>query len=199
VPGAYDRDAAGRRGDNAPFAMKSVVADPAAYDWEDDAPIRRPFVETYGMHVRGFTRHPSSGVAAAKRGTYAGAIQKIPSLKDLGITAVELLPVFQFDPHDAPPGRVNYWGCHGGEPARRVPLSRDGERVLGAADLRTTAGAGGQSRLAPRRGHRARLAGRHRSLGRRAGRCDHRYFVQPRSIAVLAVGLQTTTERQPCQ
>jgi glycogen operon protein len=45
-----------------------------------------------------------------KSGTYAGLIEKIPYLKDLGITAVELLPVFQFDPQDAPEGRVNYWG-----------------------------------------------------------------------------------------
>ena len=52
----------------------------------------------------GFTRHPNSGVAAEKRGTYAGLIEKIPYLEDLGITAVELLPVFQFDADDAPPG-----------------------------------------------------------------------------------------------
>ena len=112
VPDAYDRAAATRRGDNAAFAMKSVVADPGGYDWEDDAPIRRRFVETviYEMHVRGFTRHPSSGVGTAKRGTYAGLIEKIPYLQALGITAVELLPVFQFDPQDAPAGRVNYWG-----------------------------------------------------------------------------------------
>ena len=62
------------------------------------------------MHVRGFTRHPSSGVSARARGTFAGLIEKIPYLRDLGITAVELLPVFQFDPQDAPRGRVNYWG-----------------------------------------------------------------------------------------
>jgi glycogen operon protein len=49
-------------------------------------------------------------VASAKSGTYAGLIEKIPYLEDLGITAVELLPVFQFDPQDAPQGRVNYWG-----------------------------------------------------------------------------------------
>ena len=46
----------------------------------------------------------------AKRGTYAGLIEKIPYLQELGITAVELLPVFQFDAQDCPPGRVNYWG-----------------------------------------------------------------------------------------
>ncbi len=112
VPGSYDRKAASRPGDNAAVAMKSVVADPDRYDWEGDLPLKRPFVETviYEMHVRGFTFHPSSGVASGKRGTYAGLIEKIPYLKDLGVTAVELLPVFQFDPQDAPEGRVNYWG-----------------------------------------------------------------------------------------
>jgi glycogen operon protein len=111
VPPTYDRDAAKRPGDTAATAMKSVVADPSRYDWEGDVPLRRPYVETviYELHVRGFTRHPSSGVAAHKRGTYAGLIEKIPYLKDLGVTAVELLPVFQFDPSDAPT-RVNYWG-----------------------------------------------------------------------------------------
>ena len=59
----------------------------------------------YEMHVRGFTRHPSSGVAPARRGTYAGLVEKIPYLQDLGITAVELLPVFQFDPQHAPERR----------------------------------------------------------------------------------------------
>jgi isoamylase len=62
------------------------------------------------MHVRGFTYHPSSGLADNLRGTYAGLIQKIPYLKQLGVTAVELMPVFQFDPHDCPPGKTNYWG-----------------------------------------------------------------------------------------
>jgi glycogen operon protein len=62
------------------------------------------------MHVAGFTRHPSSGVAPVNRGTYLGLIEKIPYLQELGITAVELLPVFQFDPQDAPPGLTNYWG-----------------------------------------------------------------------------------------
>ncbi len=93
-------------------AMKSVVADPHAFDWEGDQPLQRPGRETviYELHVRGFTAHPSSGVAAAKAGTYLGLIDKIPYLQELGVTAVELLPVFQFDPQDAPPGTVNYWG-----------------------------------------------------------------------------------------
>jgi isoamylase len=112
VPADYNRGAASRPGDNAAVAMKSVVADPGRYDWEGDLPLKRPFAEAviYELHVRGFTRHPSSGVAAVNRGTYAGLIEKIPYLKDLGVTAVELLPVFQFDPQDAPAGRVNYWG-----------------------------------------------------------------------------------------
>jgi glycogen operon protein len=112
VPKNYDRDAARREGDNTSTAMKSVVIDPHAYDWEGDAPLRHPSSRTiiYEMHVRGFTKHPSSGVAENIRGTFAGLIEKIPYLQDLGITAVELLPVFQFDAHDCPPRLVNYWG-----------------------------------------------------------------------------------------
>ena len=72
--------------------MKSIVVDPDQFDWEGDAPLHRPWSRTiiYEMHVGGFTRHPSSGLTADKRGTYAGLIEKIPYLQDLGITAVEL-------------------------------------------------------------------------------------------------------------
>ncbi|MCP9927682.1 glycogen-debranching protein [Cyanobium sp. CH-040] len=93
-------------------SMKSVVADLAAFDWEGDRPLQRPRRETviYELHVRGFTRHPSSEVAADRAGTYLGLIEKIPYLQELGVTAVELLPVQQFDPLDAPAGRRNYWG-----------------------------------------------------------------------------------------
>jgi isoamylase len=112
VPKNYSREAARREGDNTATAMKSVVTDPHAYDWEGDVPLKRPWSRTiiYEMHVRGFTAHPSSGLAESKRGTYAGLVEKIPYLQQLGITAVELLPVFQFDPQDATPGRTNYWG-----------------------------------------------------------------------------------------
>jgi isoamylase len=133
VPDGYSRTAASRPGDNTAAAMKSVVADAHRYDWEGDRPLRRPFGETiiYELHVRGFTRHPSSGVAAARRGTFAGLVEKIPYLEDLGITAVELLPVFQFDPQDAPAGRVNYWGYqpvsffapHAAYSSRKAPLA----------------------------------------------------------------------------
>jgi glycogen operon protein len=112
VPKRYDGEAGARPGDNTPFAMKSVVADLSTYDWEGDTPLYRPFNKTiiYEMHVRGFTQHPSSGLSPHVRGTYAGLIEKIPYLKELGITAVELLPVFQFDPQEAPLGLTNYWG-----------------------------------------------------------------------------------------
>jgi len=112
VPESYSRERAREPGDNCSTAMKSVVADPSAYDWEGDVPPRHPFARTiiYELHVKGFTRHPSSGVSEKLRGTYAGLIEKIPYLQDLGITAVELLPVYQFDAHDAPPGFLNYWG-----------------------------------------------------------------------------------------
>ena len=107
IPNQYRRDGA-----NTGAAMKSIVADPGSYDWEGDRPLQRPFVQTiiYELHVRGFTRHPSSGVAARQAGTYAGLVEKIPYLVDLGITAVELMPVFQFDASDAPADRSNYWG-----------------------------------------------------------------------------------------
>jgi glycogen operon protein len=112
VPKKYSRDAARQAGDNAATAMKSVVVDVHTYDWEGDTPLQRPSSRTivYEMHVRGFTRDPSSGVEEKRRGTFAGLIEKIPYLQQLGITAVELMPVFQFDPQDAPPGRINYWG-----------------------------------------------------------------------------------------
>jgi isoamylase len=132
VPEKYDHRAGSRPGDNTSVAMKSVVVDPRTYDWEGDVPLRQPFSRTviYEMHSAGFTRHPSSGVAVEKRGTYAGLIEKIPYLQDLGVTAAELLPVFQFDEQDCPEGLVNYWGyCpvsffapHHAYSSRRDPL-----------------------------------------------------------------------------
>jgi glycogen operon protein len=128
----YSRAAAESAGDNTASAMKSVVVDPRSYDWEGDLPLRRPSSRTviYEVHVRGFTANPNSGVRAEKRGTYAGFVEKIPYMQDLGITAVELLPIFQFDPYDCPPGRVNYWGYapvsffapHQGYSSRQDPL-----------------------------------------------------------------------------
>ena len=108
----YSRAAASVPGDNTSTSMKSAVADLSLFDWEDDKPINRLFRDTviYEMHVAGFTRDPSSGVVASKRGTYLGVIEQIPYLQLLGVTAVELLPVYQFDASDAPAGLINYWG-----------------------------------------------------------------------------------------
>ena len=68
VPENYDRNAASNPGDNTAMAMKSVVTDLRAYDWEGDRPLGRPLNQTviYEMHVAGFTRHPNSGVPAQK-------------------------------------------------------------------------------------------------------------------------------------
>jgi glycogen operon protein len=133
VPAGYSRAAAARPGANHAQACKSVVADAGSYAWEGDRPLRRPFAQTviYEMHVRGFTRHASSGVAADRRGTFLGLVEKIPHLVDLGVTAVELMPVFQFDPLDAPAGLTNYWGYspisffapHGGYAVAPGPLA----------------------------------------------------------------------------
>ena len=75
------------------------------FDWGDDQPLNIPLVDSiiYEAHVRSFTQHPSSAVE--HRGTYAGLIEKIPYLKRLGVTAVELLPVNEFEESDT--NRVN--------------------------------------------------------------------------------------------
>jgi len=150
IPHHYNRDAAAWPGANTSVAMKSVVADTSNYDWEGDTPLRRSFENTviYEMHVRGFTRHPSSGMSDQKRGTYAALIEKIPYLQDLGVTAVELLPVFQFDEQEAPAGLKNYWGYnpisffvpHCGYSSQQHPLSvldefRDMVKALHSADI----------------------------------------------------------------
>ena len=108
----YSRTAASRLGDNCSQAYKGVVVDTNPYDWTGDRFPRTPYSKSiiYELHVGGFTSHPNSGVTEAKKGTYAGLIEKIPYLKQLGITAVELLPIHQFDAQDARPGLENYWG-----------------------------------------------------------------------------------------
>jgi isoamylase len=96
--------AAPRRGGGA--ATRSTVRRSLffrrAFDWQEDAPPLTPFEESiiYEVHVRGFTCHPSSGVA--QPGTFAGLVEKIPYLKELGVTAVELLPIHEFDECDCP-------------------------------------------------------------------------------------------------
>ena len=113
VTDGYDREAAKKlHFENIGCCMKSVVVDTSSFDWSGDRPLMIPHSKSiiYELHVGGFTKNPNSGVQQDKRGTYAGLIQKIPYLKELGITAVELMPVQQFDDQQAPKGLTNYWG-----------------------------------------------------------------------------------------
>ncbi len=110
----WNRKAACKPGDNGLSAMRCVVVD-ERYDWEGDMPLRisSEKVIIYELHVGGFTRHPSAKVKHP--GTFAGLIEKIPYLQQLGITHVELLPIMAFDEQDVPPntaklGLKNYWG-----------------------------------------------------------------------------------------
>jgi isoamylase len=77
-----------------------------AFDWSGDlSPRPESDAIIYELHVRGFTKNPNSGVDPSRAGTYAGMAEKIPYLKELGITVVELMPIFQRDPHEG-----DYWG-----------------------------------------------------------------------------------------
>ncbi|MCO6411233.1 MAG: glycogen debranching enzyme, partial [Thiogranum sp.] len=106
-PPAFDRLAAARPGSNAGNAPLGVLTgDSERFDWQGDhRPRHEADTFIYELHVGGFTRNPNSGVRDAARGTFAGLTEKIPYLKDLGVTVVELMPVFQYDPSDG-----NYWG-----------------------------------------------------------------------------------------
>jgi glycogen operon protein len=106
-PAGHDRGAAARAGSNAGQAPLGVICpDKDPFDWMDTSRPRHGHdTIIYEMHVKGFTARDNSGVPAGKRGTYAGVIERIPHLKDLGITVVELLPVHQYDPQEG-----NYWG-----------------------------------------------------------------------------------------
>lgn len=112
IPEKYNRKEHSKFGKGGLASMKNVIVDLSNYDWDGDTHPRTPFSRTviYEMHVGGFTKNPNSGLPPEKRGTFAGLIEKIPYLKELGITAVELLPIFQFDKQDAPDGLINYWG-----------------------------------------------------------------------------------------
>lgn len=116
-PDSPQRDLSFSMEDNSATALKSVVIDCSDFDWEGDEPINRRCHNSiiYELHVRGFTKHPSSGVA--RSGTFLGLIEKIPYLQNLGITAVELMPIHVFDVNDIPfvnpftgEPLKNYWG-----------------------------------------------------------------------------------------
>jgi isoamylase len=106
-PPGFDRNLAMREGSNAGRAPLGVLFDHRpTFDWSGD---RSPYHESdaviYELHVRGFTKNPNSGVDRSRAGTYAGLVEKIPYLKELGVTIVELMPVFQRDPQEG-----DYWG-----------------------------------------------------------------------------------------
>jgi len=95
--------------------LGSIIDDD--FDWQGDRPLERPMRDTiiYELHVRGFTRHQSSRVRQA--GSYLGLVEKIPYLQELGINAVELMPINEFDENDNPNSNPhsgqrlkNYWG-----------------------------------------------------------------------------------------
>jgi glycogen operon protein len=150
----WERGAACRPGDNVAESMRAAIVDTSGYDWEGDEPLRRPMHETviYEVHVGGFTRSPSSGVRDP--GTFSALVEKIPYLTSLGVTAVELLPVFQFDPQELdrelPDGSrlSNYWGysplalfaphdgyCVSSDPADHVREFRDMVKTLHRAGI----------------------------------------------------------------
>ncbi|MBI5740795.1 MAG: glycogen debranching protein GlgX [Nitrospirae bacterium] len=97
--------------DNTAIVPKSIVTDDG-FDWQGDCPLCLPFEKTiiYEVHLKGFTAHASSGVK--NPGTYPGFVEKIPYLRDLGINAVEFLPLQEFyiDDFLLDKGLTNYWG-----------------------------------------------------------------------------------------
>lgn len=101
----WNRVNACNQDDNIATSMKGCVLDVSGYDWEGIEKPGIPIKETiiYEMHVKGFTHSTTSGVQNA--GTFSGIIEKIPHLKSLGINAIELMPVMQFDENEP-----NYWG-----------------------------------------------------------------------------------------
>jgi isoamylase len=106
-PPGFDRNLALREGSNAGCAPLGVLTDHrSTFDWSG---IRPPYHESdaviYELHVKGFTKSSNSGVDPSRAGTYAGLVEKIPYLKELGVTIVELMPVFQRDPQEG-----DYWG-----------------------------------------------------------------------------------------
>ncbi len=106
-PQGFDRTAALGPDSNAGKAPLGLLCEgDCDFDWADDPrPRHDSDLIIYEMHVRGFTANPNSGIGAEKRGTFSGVIEKIPYLRELGVTAVELMPVFQFDATEP-----NYWG-----------------------------------------------------------------------------------------
>src|SRR5579862_6971231 len=107
-PPGYSRDDSAGPGSNAGRGpLGEIATTGGAFDWgTDNHPSHTHDTVIYEMHIRGLTKRENSGVSDAGRGTFAGVVEKIPYLRELGVTVVELLPVHQFDPEDG----GNYWG-----------------------------------------------------------------------------------------
>jgi len=115
-PPGFDRNLAMREGSNAGGAPLGVLIDHhSSYDWSG---VRPPHHESdtviYELHVKGFTKNANSGVDPSRAGTFAGLVEKIPYLKELGVTVVELMPVFQRDPQEG-----DYWALEASTWPRR--------------------------------------------------------------------------------
>jgi isoamylase len=106
-PPGFDRQAAMREGSNAGKAALGVFAlHKEEFNWGADQAIHHESdAIIYELHVKGFTKNPNSGVNTPRAGTFAGLVEKIPYLKELGVTVVELMPIFQRDPQES-----DYWG-----------------------------------------------------------------------------------------
>ncbi len=108
----YKRKSANGDSDNIHSCLKGVVCERNLFDFNAHPRPRHKWEESviYELHLEGFTRNKDSKIESDKKGTFHGLIEKIPYLKDIGITAIELLPIFSFDPTDCPEGVENYWG-----------------------------------------------------------------------------------------
>jgi len=106
-PPEFDRKSATVPGPNAGKAPLGILTGHlVAFDWSEDvSPSPESDAIIYELHVKGFTKNPNSGVHPSRAGTYAGLVEKIPHLQELGVTVVELMPVFQRDPQEP-----DYWG-----------------------------------------------------------------------------------------
>ena len=106
-PPEFNRQVACLPGPNDGQApLGTLFQDADDFDWEDDVrPHHENDLVIYELHVKGFTFHPTAGVPPDCRGTFAGIVEKIPYLQELGVTAIELMPVHQFDPQNG-----DYWG-----------------------------------------------------------------------------------------
>jgi len=101
-PPHFSRQAAELPGSNAGRAPLGVIGVEHCFSWNgDQPPTHTSDLVIYELHVRNFTAQSNSGIAPEKRGTFAGLVDKIPYLKELGITAVELMPVTQRDPQES--------------------------------------------------------------------------------------------------